>query len=399
MEIDTPAPVEMHGDAHGGGEEDALVVLGGGGGRASKRSLDRVKGPWSPDEDAMLSQLVSNFGARNWSLIARGIPGRSGKSCRLRWCNQLDPAVKRKPFTDEEDRMILQAHAIHGNRWASIARLMPGRTDNAIKNHWNSTLRRRCMGIGKPIPMLESTNMVEDTSFEKSKADSEETPSCGDANSVRSYEVKDEGKDATSSFELIEDNEEKSQSQVQPNDKSIPPPPVLRPVARISAFNVYNNSVDGAENVSPSPRLPFLQTSNSEVGTCKSKSLERLVGDILVPHSCGHGCCENPGGVTSLLGPEFIDYTTPPSFTSHDLAALAADISNVAWSKSGLESSTIKAMENMASGLSCSSQQTGHFEDSGENENSSSDMGKNELISTPMIRQPVLLAHNEVGSD
>jgi transcription factor MYB, plant len=60
---------------------------------------DRVKGPWSPEEDAILSRLVSKFGARNWSTIARGIPGRSGKSCRLRWCNQLDPYVKRKPFT------------------------------------------------------------------------------------------------------------------------------------------------------------------------------------------------------------------------------------------------------------------------------------------------------------
>lgn len=59
----------------------------------------KVKGPWSPEEDAVLSTLVKQFGARNWSLIARGIPGRSGKSCRLRWCNQLDPCLKRKPFT------------------------------------------------------------------------------------------------------------------------------------------------------------------------------------------------------------------------------------------------------------------------------------------------------------
>ncbi|RVW60839.1 Transcription factor MYB25 [Vitis vinifera] len=62
-------------------------------------SSGRVRGPWSPEEDAILSQLVSKFGPRNWSLIARGISGRSGKSCRLRWCNQLDPCVKRKPFT------------------------------------------------------------------------------------------------------------------------------------------------------------------------------------------------------------------------------------------------------------------------------------------------------------
>ena len=69
------------------------------GDKSAGGSSGRVKGPWSPEEDAILSQFVSKFGARNWSLIARGISGRSGKSCRLRWCNQLDPCVKRKPFT------------------------------------------------------------------------------------------------------------------------------------------------------------------------------------------------------------------------------------------------------------------------------------------------------------
>ena len=103
MEIDTQAAAEMCGG--GDDDDDNLVVLEDGGGEI-KKSLDRVKGPWSPDEDAMLSQLVANFGARNWSLIARGIPGRSGKSCRLRWCNQLDPAVKRKPFTGNSPRQL-----------------------------------------------------------------------------------------------------------------------------------------------------------------------------------------------------------------------------------------------------------------------------------------------------
>lgn len=85
-------------DPDGSGDE-ALLVLGEGDTASNGNNRDRVKGPWSPEEDAILSRLVSKFGARNWSLIARGIAGRSGKSCRLRWCNQLDPAVKRKPFT------------------------------------------------------------------------------------------------------------------------------------------------------------------------------------------------------------------------------------------------------------------------------------------------------------
>lgn len=83
----------------GEGSSGVAVGGGGGGGGAVPVGGNRVKGPWSPEEDEVLTRLVGKFGARNWSLIARGIPGRSGKSCRLRWCNQLDPCLKRKPFT------------------------------------------------------------------------------------------------------------------------------------------------------------------------------------------------------------------------------------------------------------------------------------------------------------
>nr|CAD1825215.1 unnamed protein product [Ananas comosus var. bracteatus] len=104
------------------------------------------KGPWTPEEDLMLVSYIQEHGPGNW----RAVPTNTGlmrcsKSCRLRWTNYLRPGIRRGNFTDQEEKLIIHLQALLGNRWAAIASYLPERTDNDIKNYWNTHLKKKLM--------------------------------------------------------------------------------------------------------------------------------------------------------------------------------------------------------------------------------------------------------------
>ncbi|GFQ00828.1 transcription factor myb86 [Phtheirospermum japonicum] len=132
----------------------------------SKQKVKR--GLWSPEEDEKLIRHITTHGHGCWSSVPKlaGLQ-RCGKSCRLRWINYLRPDLKRGSFTEQEERTIVDVHRILGNRWAQIAKHLPGRTDNEVKNFWNSCIKKKLIAQGLDP---NTHNLLSTSSFSNSSS-------------------------------------------------------------------------------------------------------------------------------------------------------------------------------------------------------------------------------------
>ncbi|XP_030466485.1 transcription factor MYB35 [Syzygium oleosum] len=111
--------------------------------------LNVKRGLWTPEEDAKMLAYVSTHGTGNWTMVPKkaGL-NRCGKSCRLRWTNYLRPDLKHDGFSPDEEDLIINLHKIFGSRWSLIAKHLPGRTDNDVKNYWNTKLKKKLQKMG-----------------------------------------------------------------------------------------------------------------------------------------------------------------------------------------------------------------------------------------------------------
>ncbi|KAG0513759.1 hypothetical protein BDA96_10G130100 [Sorghum bicolor] len=200
------------------------------------------KGPWTAEEDQKLVGFLLTHGHCCWRVVPK-LAGllRCGKSCRLRWTNYLRPDLKRGLLSDDEERLVIDLHAQLGNRWSKIAAQLPGRTDNEIKNHWNTHIRKKLLRMGiDPVTHLPLQEPPAPPPPEQEPDDQEEEPQQQEQQAGKLMQEGGAGEDDVAPM-------------VQPHETIMaPPPPPTTAASNCGSAAVSSASAGSASVVSPS---------------------------------------------------------------------------------------------------------------------------------------------------
>ncbi|KAK9072621.1 hypothetical protein SSX86_009056 [Deinandra increscens subsp. villosa] len=219
------------------------------------------KGPWSPEEDAKLKEFIGKYGTGgNWiALPQKAGLKRCGKSCRLRWLNYLRPNIRHGEFSGEEDRIICNLYASIGSRWSVIAAQLPGRTDNDIKNYWNTKLKKKLLTI--PPSLQEKQTLYSSITFQTPPPNDHHTSHQLLNNSSSFYDFPSNfmNTDNTSNSFFVHDDH----NNVTDLQSSPPPYPPLPANNLLS-----NNNVDVYENC-----LNYLGFQDDQYSMCNNSQM------------------------------------------------------------------------------------------------------------------------------
>ncbi|KAK9268679.1 hypothetical protein L1049_000439 [Liquidambar formosana] len=239
-----------------------------------------IKGPWSKEEDEIIIELVNKYGAKKWSTIAHALPGRIGKQCRERWHNHLNPAINKEAWTQEEELALLHAHQIYGNKWAELSKFLPGRTDNAIKNHWNSSVKKKLeyyvasglLGQFQGLPYVGNPNPSSSLRMQQSSGNN-----TGEVDGIETEEISEysQGSNAVNCSQSEPDIENLA-ANVMGN---------FRMIEESSQRKAHNSDISCSESLEESA-VPEIHHAGAQAGTCGSKycqfSSHELPGTCLI---------------------------------------------------------------------------------------------------------------------